>query len=303
MTGVQTCALPIYTDSGNITISGGRVTVTGENDFGIFTYSGTITLGCTTASDFIYVSSYVVGSEGTLKIADGQTLFDQDGNFYSGNGVTIPDGKTLQPSVIALTARQAPDGNYWTTYYNRALSFTIDDDENACAYTAEYDNTDPNAPQLTLHKLGKVIPKGNAVILVGDDNEISMTACDKTATVPTNNLQGEDVRTSTADIKTARSITDGTFYVMGKVGENFGFFEYTGAYMPARKAYLLVSGSAAPGLKMVFDETSSLNEELRIKNEEFAPATGWYTLDGRKLNAKPTTKGLYIHNGLKVVIK
>ena len=30
---------------------------------------------------------------------------------------------------------------------------------------------------------------------------------------------------------------------------------------------------------------------------------GWYTLDGRRLNGKPMTKGLYIYNGLKVVIK
>ena len=29
----------------------------------------------------------------------------------------------------------------------------------------------------------------------------------------------------------------------------------------------------------------------------------WYDLSGRKLNAKPTQKGLYIHNGRKVVIK
>jgi hypothetical protein len=29
----------------------------------------------------------------------------------------------------------------------------------------------------------------------------------------------------------------------------------------------------------------------------------WYTLDGRKLNSKPTTKGLYIVNGKKVMIK
>lgn len=28
-----------------------------------------------------------------------------------------------------------------------------------------------------------------------------------------------------------------------------------------------------------------------------------YTLDGRKLNDKPTIKGIYIHNGNKVVIK
>ena len=29
----------------------------------------------------------------------------------------------------------------------------------------------------------------------------------------------------------------------------------------------------------------------------------WYTLDGRKLDGKPTKKGLYINNGIMVVIK
>ena len=29
----------------------------------------------------------------------------------------------------------------------------------------------------------------------------------------------------------------------------------------------------------------------------------WYTLDGRRLQGKPTQKGLYIHGGPKVVIK
>ena len=41
-------------------------------------------------------------------------------------------------------------------------------------------------------------------------------------------------------------------------------------------------------------ETTSL-----IENE----AGAWYSLDGRKLNGKPTTKGVYINNGKKVVIK
>ena len=30
---------------------------------------------------------------------------------------------------------------------------------------------------------------------------------------------------------------------------------------------------------------------------------GWYTLDGKRLNAKPNTKGIYVNNGKKVVIK
>ena len=73
--------------------------------------------------------------------------------------------------------------------------------------------------------------------------------------------------------------------------------------MPASISVVLVSADGS---------TTSLNEELRMKfatphsqgeNEEFAAATGWFTLSGTRLNGKPSAKGLYIHNGLKVVIK
>ena len=32
-------------------------------------------------------------------------------------------------------------------------------------------------------------------------------------------------------------------------------------------------------------------------------ADTWYTLDGRKLVGKPTLRGVYIYNGVKVAIK
>ena len=41
---------------------------------------------------------------------------------------------------------------------------------------------------------------------------------------------------------------------------------------------------------------------LTLSTGEFT-SEGWYSLDGRKLDGKPTKKGLYIHNGNKVVIK
>ena len=59
-------------------------------------------------------------------------------------------------------------------------------------------------------------------------------------------------------------------------------------------------------------ETTSLSEELRVKSEEcnatlrslVEESTGsWYSLDGRKLEGKPTAKGMYIVNGRKVIIK
>ena len=53
------------------------------------------------------------------------------------------------------------------------------------------------------------------------------------------------------------------------------------------------------GPTTVIDNITSINEELRIKNEEFS---GWYTPDGRRLPVKPSAKGVYIHKGRKVVV-
>ena len=41
---------------------------------------------------------------------------------------------------------------------------------------------------------------------------------------------------------------------------------------------------------------------ISIDNEKLNES-GWYTVDGKKLEQQPTRKGLYIHNGVKVVIK
>lgn len=50
-------------------------------------------------------------------------------------------------------------------------------------------------------------------------------------------------------------------------------------------------------------DATSLREEVKVNSEEFAAAAEWYTLDGRRLDGKPTQKGLYIYGGRKVVIK
>jgi alpha-amylase len=40
-----------------------------------------------------------------------------------------------------------------------------------------------------------------------------------------------------------------------------------------------------------------------IKSVEGLDDGLWYDLQGRRLSNKPATKGIYIHNGIKVVIK
>ena len=70
----------------------------------------------------------------------------------------------------------------------------------------------------------------------------------------------------------------------------------------ACRAYFeLGGGQQARDFVLNFDDDHTTrivdNKRETITNNQ------WYTLDGRKLTSKPMTKGLYIHNGHKVVIK
>ena len=299
-----------------ITISGGHVNATTDVGYAIYAdgdvaitgstvnatsiaANGTITLGWTRATDRITASSYTSGNDAVSIdgfLTDGTTV-------YSGTvtDLTTLAGKTLQPYGYSLTANEA-DGNRWTTFYSSQTGFSIKTAD-AYAYTAEYD---ADNSQLTLTKLGTDIPAGTAVVIASATSPVILAINSTLGTYsgPTNNLHGVDVRTVKSSLDPS-SDKSGTFYVMGKKGSDFGFFQYTADYMPARKAYLLVSGSGAPlapGLKMVFgDETTEL------KTTDFTDYTdkagAWYRLDGRKLDKQPTQKGVYIHGGHKVVIK
>lgn len=271
-----------------------------------------INLGDGITSDALTVGSYTVAPEGqTVTLGhDSRTGYDFGG--YESSDATISDGAFTMPAKvvtvsilwtpsenIALTAN-AHDGNYWTTFYCGDAGYEIDEEENAWAYTAEV-GTD----EVVLHKLGKVVPAGNAVIIVGEAGSISMTkSTASVAEMPVNHLHGIDVRTATDAI--ISSITGAeAIYMMSKQADEFGFFKYKGTEVPARKAFLALDGSKAAkarGFAMVFD-----GEQTGIQTVHDSMSTvndsDWYTLDGRRLSCKPTQSGVYVNNGRKIVIK
>jgi hypothetical protein len=95
----------------------------------------------------------------------------------------------------------------------------------------------------------------------------------------------------------------------------------SGAHSRPFRAYMLYDGdwdgiqpsasarnrSEAQSLPDVIDIVwISANDEatgIEDINRETTNCSDWYSLDGRKLNGKPTVKGLYINNGRKVVIQ
>ena len=343
----------LYTLGNNITINGGTVeaTATGSDANAIYAwynfyyYGGDVTTSAPNGKAINAPQSHFRWSNTTDRFAIGSTGLNAtegtDVSFYSEfpftDGSTIyesfltgPDdlaalaGKTLVPYIetMSLAARQAPDGNNWTTFYCGKRGFTIDADENACAYTATYDAT---AGQLILHNQGKQIPRDCAVIIVADpdNSSIGMTATTLPVFNGDNALKGEDEDISTADL--LNYFGAGTLYVLGQTTVNtangpeqhFGFHRYTGTEMAARKAYLHVPGnpsSEARSLDMVFGDDATGVEEViedsgvkevlgRAKRQSRANDDSWYTINGVKLNGKPTKPGLYINKGMKVVIK
>ena len=182
--------------------------------------------------------------------------------------------KAPAPTAQTLTANAA-EGNYWTTFYCGEAGYRIDDSENACAYTATYGVAN-EVGTLTLHKLGKVVPADNAVVIVGEDNAVSMTKDDTSSTTynADNDLRGVDEATAVSKLGT------GTFYVLGNQNSHFGFHQYTGTTMAAGKAYLLVSGTSAPArsFSIVFEGTDGIKEVKGGKGTDV-----WHNLDGRRI--------------------
>ena len=133
------------------------------------------------------------------------------------------------------------------------------------------------------------IPAGKAVILKSTAASITLTPATTTATLDGNALQG-----------TATEITNpGDAYVLNKKAGVVGFYKLQAdKTIGANKAYLTYSGSLAPEFFGFDGNTTSINE-VRGKMEDVSGE--YYDLQGRRVSQP--TKGLYIVNGKKVVIK
>ena len=83
----------------------------------------------------------------------------------------------------------------------------------------------------------------------------------------------------------------------------------TGTEVSGGKCYLNLNGTSSSGTRSYYDidgsdGTTALREVKSegVKGEKWNDSE-WFTLQGRRLSAKPTKSGLYLHNGIKVVIK
>ena len=154
------------------------------------------------------------------------------------------------------------------------------------------------------------IPAGVPVILMKKDDVDGFTGKDITPGATSGTTEVTDAEKAACPLKVADGNTENLQGYQDYVWFKGELVMVSNTAKPANGTFYVKNSTPvpnpAPRLQIVIGEeevTTSLSEELRVKSEEFATATGWYTLDGQKMDKLPTKKGLYIKNGRKVVIK
>ncbi len=210
---------------------------------------------------------FVVNSDGTAEFTPTTSSYIYD--------VTVYVPKETKTVTVA---------GYATYCSTNALDFTSVDGLTA------YQITGASGATLTLSEITGTVAANTGILLAGAAGNYTIpVVATGTDYSSTNKLVGVTAETAKAA---------GTIYVLMNETPGVGFYENNKAFtVGANTAYLNVSDFAAAREFFLFGETTGINQvETAKKNVE-----GCYNLNGQRV-AQPT-KGLYIVNGKKVIIK
>ena len=140
-----------------------------------------------------------------------------------------------------------------------------------------------------------IIPAGVPVLLMSKDtkDDVFMTAAsDKEGDTKESLLKAAGEGGQKVALGEVYLLYNNVFYL-----SQAGTIPEGGVYLPKPKA----SGTRSALVIGGDDGTTGVISQLSTLNSQLSDV--WYSLDGRKLNAKPTAKGIYVNNGRKVVIR
>ena len=272
LAGEASYLLTVYKDLSHesITVTVADMTYTGE----AVSPEVTVMDGETNITDYVtvaYSNNVAVGTSALVTI----TPKTADVNYYVGS-------TTQTFSIVNRTLEIGKDVNFasgqkWASFYTTTENLELPD--GVMAYIV----TGVSTEAVTVKAINYV-PKNVPVLI---ENE-STTTTDNTS-AEGNQLQGTSESTAVSGI-------NGNVYVL----YNGGFTRATSGAIPAGRAYLVLEQEASARLLIVEEEATDISEIERMSN---GGNESWYSLDGQKLQKKPTKKGMYIVNGQKVVIK
>ena len=217
------------------------------------------------------------------------------GNVALGNiklAIPEPAQPTTSGDEVYLTTSDNMAG--WRTFFDATQAYTVD--ANTTVYAAQ-----ANGSKIKLVSFTDGIPAGTPVILhtssSADSHKMTLTkVASVEATVPSDNILAATSATTT-------DLSAGVYRLGYKASDGIGFYSYASATAPAGIIYIAKDalGSGAPsfiGFEIGDDNTTGVNE---VRSQMDDVRGDFYDMQGRKV-AQPT-KGLYIVNGKKYIVK
>ena len=228
---------------------------------------------------------------------------DKEEDFEKAEGWSNYAG-IIQPNtnvtVSGVTAKPNPEKttDYWCTYYHPQANVKIN------TSGVKMFKASLNEDNLTLREVeGDVIKAGQAVVLkAAASGNLDM---ELTSSAPTGNFDGNKLKGTSVAITGAA----GNIYVLNaKKGTGAGFYKLSSnGTLGANKAYLIYGdpesddpeqGGSNAREFLSFGDTTGIND---VRGQKEDVRGEYYDLQGRRVSQP--TKGLYIVNGKKVVIK
>jgi hypothetical protein len=224
-------------------------------------------------------------------------------NTYLGTGTVTINGLGNYAGLTAtkdydITKRviiSGATGNYSTYYHNETV--TLDKPSGLAVYTIT--SVDWETGNTTLSdQLGSIPP--NTPVLLYKNGNCNGTYHLKVVTASSAS-PSPDFKGVTADTPYNTLMSDNKAIYVLKGGQ---FYRATSGTLKANHCYLaLPNSSSYPVLSRMMVGGDGDATGIEVPNVQEDIGSGWYSLDGRKLQKRPVQKGVYISNGKKVVIR
>lgn len=224
-------------------------------------------------------------------------------NYNTGTGSSVTDLATMDVTNTVLCYMLPMSAEYGSV--NLPYNVTLPAGATAYAVTAtnvEAGSSNNTATLTQIATAGETVAANTPMLIRRSDSASALFALNQSTATSTPKAPAANLLKGTTSTAIDNSED---YYVLGlnNATQALGFWRSDNIKIGTWRAYLDLSGtgSNAKGFILALDTdtpTGITNAAVTIKKD----TDTWYTLDGIRLNAAPTQKGIYIHQGKKIVI-
>lgn len=256
-----------------------------DADYNTFTVAanpnvfGCLSFGAKRDHDAHTQSYYIVTKTGSFKKAGFDNYYDEN------NSSAFTFEEVTYPNTITFHDAQNINGVSHIATFSAPFATIIP--EGVKAYYVSAKGTEATMTAID----AQAIPANQGVILTSESGDAAtmVPAAGETAATITGNQLGHSAGA-------AKTLTAGEGYILGNGTEGIAFYPCKDGSLPSNKAYLLGNGESA--IVMNFGNAVTGINTIAAPASAKAPI---FDLSGRRV--VKATKGLYIQNGKKVIVK